>query len=181
MTEKSGQSRTSHDVSSVSKPDVRNVRSILFVCLGNICRSPLAQGVLEHLANARGVRDQLNIESRGTGGWHVGDPPDPRTIASAQRNGVALTSRAKQLSRADFDRFDLLLAMDDRNRSDILSLGCPAEKIVLFLAFAPEALGATVRWQVPDPYTGTTADFDRVYTLVHAGAEGLLDAIFPNS
>lgn len=152
--------------------------SVLFVCLGNICRSPLAQGVLEHLATERGVRDRLLIESCGTGAWHVGNLPDPRTIDVAFRNGVALRSRARQFDPAsDFQRFGLILAMDKRNQRDILSgAGANADerKVRLFLEFADPALAEPHGMEVPDPYHGGAAGFDLMYRLVRSGAEGVL-------
>jgi protein-tyrosine phosphatase len=162
------------------RPVAAGARRVLFVCLGNICRSPLAQGVLEHQATARGVRDRLTIASCGTGSWHVGQPPDPRTIDVARRHGVALRSRARALDPAcDFTAFDLLLAMDRRNLRDILRAGGPPGKAALFLQFAPPELAARYGHDVPDPYHGGPEGFDEVYSLVRAGAEGLLDAMFP--
>lgn len=152
--------------------------SVLFVCLGNICRSPLAQGVLEQLATERGVRDRLLIESCGTGAWHVGNAPDPRTIDVALRNGVALRSRARQFDAArDFERFGLILAMDKRNQRDILSgAGSNADerKVRLFLEFADPALAEPHGLEVPDPYYGGPQGFDLMYQLVRSGAEGVL-------
>lgn len=168
------------DLFPESAPIVSHVRSIMFVCLGNICRSPMAQGVVEHLATQRGVRDQLTIASSGTGHWHIGDDPDHRTLRVCADNGIPLSSKGRQLARADFDRFDLLLAMDRRNLADILRLGCPAHRAALFMAFAPEAQRRASNLEVPDPYHGGPAEFQHVFALVSAGAKGLLDAIFPD-
>lgn len=164
-------------------PDVRAVRSVLFVCLGNICRSPLAQGLMEHHAEQRGVRDQLTIESCGTGAWHVGNPPDPRTIDVARRNGVRLASRARQLAPpGDFDRFDLLLAMDRQNLSAILRHGCPSHKALLFRTFDPISWPDPEQdpWnlEVPDPYHGGPAGFEDGFAMVHRTTRALLDAMF---
>ena len=172
------------------RPDIQSVRSILFVCMGNICRSPLAQGVLEHLADKRGVRSHLTIESCGTGAWHIGEPPDPRTIAVAQRNGIVLRSRARQLNPAsDFQRFDLLLAMDTQNLDGILRAGGPAHKAILFRTFDPQqakaqpdtenAAAGGRNLDVPDPYHGGPSGFEDGFTMVHRTAMALLDGIFP--
>lgn len=160
---------------------VRGARSVLFVCLGNICRSPLAQGVFEHLAAERGVRDQLLIESCGTGAWHVGNPPDPRTIDVARRNGVTLRSRARQFDpMTDPKRFALILTMDRRNLRDV-TRQCDetgAARVRLFLEFADPALAGSHGLEVPDPYCGGPEGFDLMYLLVRSGASGLLDRLF---
>jgi protein-tyrosine phosphatase len=163
--------------------DVRHVRRVMFVCLGNICRSPLAQGVFEHIAEQRGVLDDLVIASSGTGNWHVGNPPDPRSIDVARKHGVPLRSRAQQLAApAHFDDFDLLLAMDRSNLQTMLRRGCPPSKAALFLSFAPPDTAArhpdAMRTlEVPDPYYGGLEGFDVVYDLVYSAADGLLSAI----
>lgn len=156
----------------------RGARRVLFVCLGNICRSPLAQGVFEHLTDSRGVRSQFTIESCGIGDWHVGQSPDERAVAVARAHGVELRSRARQFDpAADPRRFDLLLAMDGRNLRSLTGAGCPADKALLFLSFAPPELAEPFEREVPDPYYGGSDGFEEVYRLVHAGAEGLLHAL----
>jgi protein-tyrosine phosphatase len=148
---------------------------ILTVCLGNICRSPMAEGVLRHLARQRGLG--IITDSAGTGHWHVGEPPDPRAIAAMRRQGIDISDlRARQFARADFDRFDLILAMDNDNLRDVLRLAPTpghAEKASLILGHAPHL---DLR-EVPDPYYGSNADFDRVYRMLKDACEGLLDAI----
>ncbi len=156
----------------------RGARRVLFVCLGNICRSPLAQGVFEHVADARGVRDRFTVESCGIGNWHVGNPPDERAVAVARAHGVTLRSRARQFDpAADPARFDLLLAMDASNLRSLTGAGCPPEKARLLLSFAPPELAERFGGEVPDPYYGGADGFEEVYRLVHAGAEGLLNAM----
>ena len=159
--------------------------SVLFVCLGNICRSPLAQGVTEHLARERGVRDRLRIESCGTGAWHVGNSPDPRTIDVAQRNGVTLNSLARQFdARRDFGRFGLILAMDKRNQRDILATAgsqINPGHVRLFLEFAEPTLAEPHGLEVPDPYYGGPEGFDLMYRLVRSGAEGVLRQLLGES
>jgi protein-tyrosine phosphatase len=146
---------------------------ILFVCLGNICRSPTAEAVLRRLAS---VEPALGIEtdSAGTGGYHAGQPPDPRTMAAAKKRGLDLSAlRARKIERADFQRFDLILAMDQQNLIDCERLAPTPRhaKLQLFLEFAP----GTGFKEVPDPYSGEAADFERVLDLSEAGCQGLLD------
>src|SRR6476661_11226118 len=95
---------------------------ILFVCMGNICRSPTAEGVFASLLQQEGLEGEIEIDSAGTGGWHAGDPPDARATATARRRGIVLEGAARQVRPADFDRFDLLVAMDRDNRDDLLAI-----------------------------------------------------------
>jgi protein-tyrosine phosphatase len=150
---------------------------ILFVCLGNICRSPLAEGVFQNLVDARGLTTHYRIDSAGTGGWHVGASPDERSIAVAKKNGVALTSRARQVEPSDFDDFDHIVAMDRQNLLDLRALGLSAAggaaRLYLLREFDPEPGDR----QVPDPYYDAVDGFDRVYEMVRRSCEGLLDAL----
>lgn len=158
--------------------EFRGTRGVLFVCLGNICRSPLAQGVFEHMAEQAGVLGEFTIESCGIGDWHVGAPPDERSIAVARRHGIQLRSRARQLDpNTDFQRFGLLIAMDRRNLSSLLARGCDAARARLFLDFAPRELAEKHGHEVPDPYYGGPEGFDEVYELVHSAGQGLLRAV----
>src|ERR1700712_4095041 len=125
---------------------------ICFVCLGNICRSPTAQGVMEHLVAQAGLSHAFRIESAGTQGYHVGERPDPRTIATAHLHGVELDSRAQHFRAGDFARFDMVLAMDLNNRRDLLRIApdeADADKVLLLRDFEP---GAGPSAAVPDPY-----------------------------
>lgn len=145
---------------------------ILFVCLGNICRSPTAEGVLRAMA-ARGSETLLlTVDSAGTADYHVGEPPDRRTVAAARRRGYELAHlRARLILPEDFERFDHILAMDRNNLSELKRnrpAGSTAE-ISLFLPFA----GVPVD-EVPDPYQGGVEDFERVLDLCEQGAEGVL-------
>lgn len=153
---------------------------ILFVCLGNICRSPTAEGVFRALAGREAPRLALSADSAGTADYHVGAPPDRRTQQAALRRGYDLSAlRARQVERADFGRFDLLLAMDESNLADLRSLA-PAgaqARLALLLQYAPDA----GRLDVPDPYYGTARDFDLVVDLVERGARGLLKALAAQS
>ncbi|MFN7020060.1 MAG: low molecular weight protein-tyrosine-phosphatase [Phycisphaerales bacterium] len=160
---------------SPTSPDARGVRRVLFVCLGNICRSPLAQGVFEHLAQERGVRAEFTVASRGTGDWHVGRPPDPRAIAVAQRHGVRLNSTARLINpAADAADFELILGMDRRNVASLIAAGFPAERVGLYLGYLARRQPGTPS-DVPDPYYGGDDDFLEAYRLIHAGAHALLE------
>ncbi|MCL4742462.1 MAG: low molecular weight phosphotyrosine protein phosphatase [Phycisphaerales bacterium] len=152
-------------------------RSLLFVCLGNICRSPLAEGIFLHLADARGVRDRFEADSCGTGAWHVGERPDARAAAVARQNGVKLVSIARQLDpRRDFERFDLLLPMDRTNRDDLLDAGAPESRVRLMRSFDPTLAGAGEReLDVPDPYYGGPDGFQHVFDMLVRSCTGLLD------
>ncbi len=144
---------------------------VLFICMGNICRSPLAEGVFLSKIQRRGVADRVLVESAGTGGWHVGHRADPRVREVARHYGVSLDSTARQVIRADFDRFDHLICMDNDNRSDLLDAGAPPDRVRLLLELDP---GLKVR-EVPDPYYGGADGFQRIYTLIERGCEALLD------
>jgi protein-tyrosine phosphatase len=146
---------------------------VLFVCLGNICRSPTAEGVLRGIAAREFAGLPLYVDSAGTADYHVGEPPDRRTVAAARRRGYELASlRARRIARSDFESFDYILAMDRANLGELESLGGGKSNphVGLFMEFAPElALD-----EVPDPYYGGIEDFERVLDLCEAGARGLL-------
>lgn len=149
---------------------------ICFVCLGNICRSPLAESVLREKVHARGADDRVRVASRGTGDWHVGEPPDPRMQTTARRHGVKITGTAQQFAPADYAGFDLVLAMDTARYEDLLD-GAPedlARRIVPFRAFDPEG---SARDDVPDPYYGGQGGFETVYEIVDRTCEALLDRL----
>lgn len=145
---------------------------ILFVCLGNICRSPTAEAVLRHLAENDGLAGRLEIDSAGTGEWHIGRPPDPRACDAAARRGYDLSAlRGRQVTRDDFARFDYVLAMDDENVRTLRRL-CPAEhayKVRLFTEFSSSGADS-----VPDPYGGELHGFEIVLDLVEDSARGLM-------
>ena len=149
---------------------------VLFVCTGNICRSPTAEGVFRALVAAEGLSGRVGADSAGTHGYHVGEPPDGRSAAAALRRGIDLSEqRARKVRPGDFDEFDLVLAMD-RGHADALRKLCPpgrAERVRLFMDFAP---GLGVR-DVPDPYYGNGDGFERVLDMVEAGARGVLEHI----
>lgn len=146
---------------------------ILCVCLGNICRSPAAEGVLRALAAREAPRLALSIDSAGTGDYHLGEPPDARMLEAALRRGYDLSDlRARQVEPADFERFDLLLAMDRQNRAHLVRQAPAArrERVRFFMEFAPGS-GAL---EVPDPYYGGPADFEHVIDLLEAASRGLI-------
>ncbi len=151
-------------------------RRILFVCLGNICRSPTAEGVLRDLARQAVPALRVDIDSAGTAGYHIGAAPDPRSQGAALRRGIDISDlRARQVSRSDFTAFDLILAMDRDNLRD-LEAKRPRNstaKLGLFLEYAPQ----TGRLEIPDPYYGGDADFELVLDLCDAAAHGLIAAL----
>ena len=143
-------------------------RSILFVCTGNICRSPTAEGVLRHLAKERSI--ELRLESAGLGDWHVGDPPDQRAQHHARGRGYDLSAqRARQVQMSDFEEFDLILAMDRGHLRALLGMAAAHHhaKIRLFVADR----------DVPDPYYGGAEGFERVLDLVEERCRALLEEI----
>ncbi|MEK7442130.1 MAG: low molecular weight protein-tyrosine-phosphatase [Chloroflexota bacterium] len=154
------------------------MKKILFVCLGNICRSPLAEGVFVHLARQAGRGDEFEVDSCGTGSWHVGEHPDPRSQAIARTHGMILNHRARQFERADFKNFDLLIAMDRQNKSDLLSFSNrkPEEraKVKMLREYDPEANGDL---NVPDPYYGGADSFEQVYQMVERAGKKLLESL----
>jgi protein-tyrosine phosphatase len=150
-----------------------NKKRVLFVCLGNICRSPTAEGVLRAIATREFPALPISIDSAGTANYHVGEPPDRRTVAAARRRGYDLSSqRARQLHADDFERFDYVLAMDRANLAELERQrpAAASAQLGLFLDYAPDS-GFE---EVPDPYYGGVEDFERVLDLCEAGARGLL-------
>jgi protein-tyrosine phosphatase len=149
---------------------------VLFVCLGNICRSPTAEGVFRKLAAEADLLDMIEIDSAGTHAYHIGEPPDARAQAAARRRGVDLSSlRGRQALASDIERFDYVLAMDRENFENLLAI-CPTgfeHRVRLLMEFAP----ARPEDEVPDPYFGGPNGFDRVLDMVEEAARGLLEDI----
>ncbi|WNK00366.1 low molecular weight protein-tyrosine-phosphatase [Thalassospiraceae bacterium LMO-JJ14] len=146
---------------------------VLFVCLGNICRSPTAEGVFRDLVRREGLSDRIQTDSCGTSDWHIGGPPDERACAEAERRGIDLSDlRARQIHPDDFNNFHYVLGMDDQNITRLLAQ-CPEtgkERVKLFLSFAPEV----GRSDVPDPYYGGPDGFADVFDMIDAASRGLL-------
>ncbi len=149
---------------------------VLFVCLGNICRSPTAHGVFRGLVERRGMGDSIVVDSCGTGDWHIGHPPDARAALEARSRGYDLSDlRARQVKPDDFYEFDYILAMDKENLANLKAMR-PASgsgQLALFLSFAPDEGGQ----EVPDPYYGGDEGFARVFEMIERASEGLLQEI----
>ncbi len=152
---------------------------VLFVCMGNICRSPTAEGVFRKLVLEQGMEKSIEIDSAGTHAYHVGAPPDRRSQEAARRRGIDISGlRGRAVERNDFGRFDYVLAMDDENYENLLDIA-PEEqryKVRLFLEFAPQL----PEREVPDPYAGGPEGFERVLDMIEAAAQGLLVEIKKN-
>ncbi len=152
---------------------------VLFVCMGNICRSPTAEGVFSKLVEERGLKDRVSIDSAGTHAYHVGEPPDVRSARAAAERGIDLShQRARRVTVQDFQQFDYVLAMDNDNYNHLAAL-CPdgsEYKLRLFLSFAPHL---EIR-DVPDPYYGGATGFERVLDMVEEAARGLLEDVEAN-
>lgn len=151
---------------------------LLFVCLGNICRSPTGEGVMRHLVDERGLADRFEIDSAGTGSWHIGDPPDGRSVAAAAARGIEISGRARQITGADFDHYDLILVADAYNLRDVQAIAPTDEdeaKVHMLREFDPMSTPDDL--DVPDPYYGGPSGFDDVIDLVEAACRGLLDDV----
>ena len=149
---------------------------VLFVCLGNICRSPLAQGVFLHQVAEAGLGERFDADSAGTAAWHIGKTPDPKSISAAARRGIDLTTqRARQVSQDDFSAFDLILAMDQANHAALREIAPDehAHKVRLFL----DDLHDKSAREVPDPYYGGDDGFEQVLDLIEDGTRALLSRL----
>ncbi len=150
--------------------------SVLFVCLGNICRSPTAEAVFRAKAQKRGLEQQLIIDSAGTSHWHQGNPPDKRSQEAAGRRGYNMARlKARQVTSDDFDRFDFILAMDESNYGDLAAMQPPNTRAALHLYLRD--FGQHNLHEVPDPYYGGTDGFEQVLDLLESASDSLLDAI----
>lgn len=149
--------------------------SVLFVCLGNICRSPLAEGVFASMAAERGLAGRFEVDSAGTAGYHSGEAPDPRSVAVAAKHGIRLEGAARQVTRADLARPGLVVAMDASNRRSLERLrGARGQaELVTMRDFDPDDPGG----DVPDPYYGGPGGFDEVYEILRRSCRGLLDEL----
>ena len=152
---------------------------ILFVCLGNICRSPSAENIMNHAIQQAGLTNQISCDSAGTSGYHIGAPPDRRMSGAAKKRGIILEGRSRKLHPSDLARFDLILAMDKENYQDIIYLDLEekyADKVRMMCDFAPNLPDE----EVPDPYYGGEAGFDYVIDLLIEACSGLLEYVSAN-
>lgn len=148
---------------------------ILFVCLGNICRSPLAEGIFRHLAEQRGLASSYPADSAGTGGWHIGHPPDYRSVKVALGHGIDISSlRARRVDPSDFKRPGLILAMDNNNLAHLRKMTPPGSRSDIAL-FGNYAFGDET--EIPDPYYGGLPDFERVYSMLLTGCSSILEKL----
>jgi len=150
------------------------MKKVIFVCLGNICRSPLAEGIFDNFCKERGEHS-IRCDSAGTAGYHIGSIPDKRAIQVANDNGIKLKHLGRKLEKEDFEDFDYIVAMDAQNQKDILSLkklSVGEAKVLLFRDFDPEEKG-----DVPDPYYGSYEDFELVFEICRRSSENLFDFI----
>ncbi|HEX6559021.1 MAG TPA: low molecular weight protein-tyrosine-phosphatase [Longimicrobiales bacterium] len=147
---------------------------ILFVCLGNICRSPLAEGVFRHMVHAAGLSDRFEIDSAGTSAYHAGDPPDERASAVARARGVVLVGRSRPIVRADLDRFDYIIVMDTENLHAVQQMAEDAPHVQVRRLREFDA-GGNGDLDVPDPYYGGARGFEDVHDMVERGCTGLLE------
>jgi protein-tyrosine phosphatase len=155
--------------------EIKEKTSVLFVCMGNICRSPTAEGVFRHHVEQAGLGKHIVVDSAGTHAYHVGDPPDRRAKAAAERRGIALGGlRARRVSDEDFEQFDYIVAMDMDNLERLKEQSPPEHqsKVRLFLEFS-----SAQEREVPDPYYGGASGFERVLDLVEEASRGLLETL----
>ena len=150
-------------------------RSVLFVCMGNICRSPTGEGLMRQLVAEHGLEAEIEVDSAGTIAYHAGEPPDPRMREAAARRGYRLDGRARQIRREDFARFDLIVAMDRNNATDILALsgggdGVNEAEVRLLSEFLPAGAPA----DVPDPYYGGAKGFETVLDMIEQACPAIL-------
>ena len=154
------------------------MKNVLFVCLGNICRSPTAEGVFRKIVTEAGHLDKIQIDSAGTSNWHIGQPPDSRAIAAAQNRNIDISGlKARQVSASDLAEFDYVIAMDNENLENLIRLAKQANtngnNVKLFLSFADQYDDI----EVPDPYYGGELGFDKVLDMIENASQGLLNTI----
>ena len=150
---------------------------VCFVCLGNICRSPMAEGIMRSFVRGARLHDQIEVDSAGLGAYHVGEMPDRRAQEASRARGVTLNSSARQFTADDFERFDYVVAMDVENHEDLLDLAPDAAAkatVRLLRSFDPAAPADA---EVPDPYYGGPRGFDHIFNMCEAACQGLLDTI----
>ena len=151
--------------------------SVLFVCLGNICRSPLAEGIFRSLVEEEGLGDHFAIDSAGTGAWHAGERPDGRASLVAQQHGINLDSRARQVQIEDFEHFDYMIAMDRENLRALEELRSETNSDTQITLLCSHDSNGENGDEIPDPYYGGASGFENVYQLVHQSCKGLLQQL----
>lgn len=156
---------------------LREMTKVLFVCLGNICRSPMAEGIFQHLLETEGLTGSISCDSAGTAAYHVGNSPDPRTIEVLEKNGIYTNQRARQLRPEDFEEFDHILVMDKENLANAKrvqsKVDAPKAQLELALNYASDLSES----EVPDPYYGGINGFDYVYDLLDTSLRNFLGKI----
>ncbi|CAB4826172.1 MAG: low molecular weight phosphotyrosine protein phosphatase [Actinobacteria bacterium] len=150
---------------------------VCFVCMGNICRSPMAEAVMYDLVREAGLAASIEVDSAGTSGWHIGKSPDTRALEAAKKQGVYMAHRGRQFTRGDFDKFDVIAVMDIDNRTELLGMAPNADeasKVRLLRTFDPDAQSAI---EIADPYYGTASDFERALDEITSSCTGLLASL----
>lgn len=155
-----------------------NHYKICFVCLGNICRSPTAEGIFQHLINERGLENYFEVDSAGTSAYHIGESANSKSQRTAQKHGITLHSRARRFQGSDLDYYDLILAMDQENLNNVLQLASDDQenKVGLMRDFDPQPGNR----EVPDPYYGGPKGFENVFQIIKRSCENLLDKLEPH-
>ncbi len=155
----------------------KNKYRILFVCLGNICRSPAAEGIMEKIVKKNGLEDVIEVDSAGTSGWHEGDLPDERMRDHGERRGYNFSSRARKFRKSDFEEFDYIIVMDDNNYRNVKSLASNENHVAKIKHMADFLLQNKDHDYIPDPYYGGSSGFELVLDLLEDACEGLLQSI----
>ncbi len=159
-----------------SNTDKKKIR-LLFVCLGNICRSPAAEGIMKRNVAKNDLQDIIEVDSAGTSGWHEGDLPDERMRAHGDRRGYDFSSRARKFRTIDFDRFDYIIVMDESNYNNVKSMASSSEQVEKIKMMTDYSVQNTNHSYIPDPYYGDAAGFELVLDLLEDANEGLLQEI----
>jgi protein-tyrosine phosphatase len=156
---------------------LREPKRICFVCLGNIVRSPLAENLFRHLAQQAGASNKYEVESAGIGPWHVGEPPDPRMLRVAKQHGLIYDGRGRQFKRDDFNRLEMVIAMDREIAADLSAMASSQEHRAMIHTLREFDPQGGPRLSVPDPYYGGIEGFEQVYQIVERSTRGLLQAL----
>jgi len=160
-------------------PTLGNIKKIrlLFVCLGNICRSPAAEGIMAGIVEKNDLQDIIEVDSAGTSGWHEGDLPDERMRSHGEKRGYDFCSRARKFRRSDFDDFDYIIVMDQNNYTTVKSMASSPEQAGKIHLMTDYAVQYSSQDEIPDPYYGGSSGFELVLDLLEDACEGLLQSI----